>query len=277
MKCAEFLDLAPGYALDALSDEEQRACAHHLAAEGPHEGCEQALARHTRVVESLASALPGTPVDPNVWRAIETRIGLGQPAPRRLGGLGHAVTYVGWATAAAALLASLYLRNEAQLAERARDKTYGELTSTAAELAQNQTAREECARQIERLEQRGVIARDAVALLEDATTKVAPMAATDKRPFRATALYNAGQKRALAISTSMQPVPGKDYELWVIAGSAPPKPAGFLRFDPSGVAVGEFDPALLRDAAPDALAISLEPAGGGPTPTDVILLAKLRG
>jgi anti-sigma-K factor RskA len=103
------------------------------------------------------------------------------------------------------------------------------------------------------------------------------MAATDKRPFRATALYNATQKRALAISTSMQPVAGKDYELWVIAGNAPPKPAGFLRFDASGVAVGEFDAALLRETSPDALAISLEPAGGGPTPTDVILLAKLRG
>ena len=40
--------------------------------------------------------------------------------------------------------------------------------------------------------------------------------------------------------------------------------------------MGRVDPALLA-APPDALAVSLEPPGGSPSPTDVTLVGKLSG
>ena len=104
------------------------------------------------------------------------------------------------------------------------------------------------------------------------------MAAAGARPYKATALYNPKTQRAVVVSSSVEHIEGKDYELWVIAAAGEaPKPAGFLRFDASGVSIGEFDATLLTGKPPAALAVSLEPLGGRPTPTEVVLIAKLQG
>jgi anti-sigma-K factor RskA len=44
-----------------------------------------------------------------------------------------------------------------------------------------------------------------------------------------------------------------------------------------GTAAGEVDRVLLREGPPDALAVSLEPAGGSPSPTQVVLVGRVAG
>jgi anti-sigma-K factor RskA len=116
-----------------------------------------------------------------------------------------------------------------------------------------------------------------VSLLEDPATQIAPMAPAGAQTYKATAMYNPKTRRALVLSSSVKQLEGKDYELWVIAAGEAPRPAGFMRFDSTGVSIGEFDPTLLQGKTPAALAISLEPSGGRPTPTEVVLIAKLQG
>jgi anti-sigma-K factor RskA len=273
MKCADFHELAPAYALDALSEDERLACQHHLEAEGPHEGCEALLARYERTVDALATLHGQVAPSASLWRAIEARIA----PPRRSWREPTA-----WALAAAALLAGLWMRERSIEGEhRAERQLHGaeeQLTSTSEKLAQERAAHEECRVALGLLTGRAGLQRDAVSLLENPGTKLTPLLPAGGQPYRATALYNANSKRALIVSGTIAEVEGKDFQLWVIAaGETAPRPAGFLRFDASGVALGEFNPALLGGKPPAAFAVSLEPLGGRPTPTEVVLLGKLQG
>jgi len=77
---------------------------------------------------------------------------------------------------------------------------------------------------------------------------------------------------------SMQNLPappsGHDYQLWVLDPSAPaPLNAGLLH---SGAGTEGFSVVPVGDAGP-GFAISLEPAGGSPSPTGAILFAVARG
>jgi anti-sigma-K factor RskA len=81
-------------------------------------------------------------------------------------------------------------------------------------------------------------------------------------PSRAAVLYAAGP-----------PAPqGKDYELWVIRGDRK-LPAGLLRTQPTGAILARIDAALLSEGPPDALAVTVESAGGAPQPLGPIVLA----
>lgn len=279
MNCTEFHEVAAAYALDALDEPERLAAVAHLEHEGPHEGCEELVARHERTAARLARALDPVPVPRRLWALIEARLGLADANLVKLTpGASRWREGLAWAAAAAALLGALYTH---QTALRTADEASHErgtleesLANTSERLASIEAARSECANALRSLQEQSVRAREAVALLELPTTEVTPMGPAGAQTYRATALYNAGVKRALVVSTSIPKIEGKDYELWVIAGSDAPKPAGFVRFDASGVAVGEFDAALLAQK-PAAFAISLEPAGGRPVPTEVVLVGKL--
>jgi anti-sigma-K factor RskA len=300
MKCSEFQDLAAAYALDALSEEERLACERHLVDEGPHEGCDALLLRYDRVTNALSAGVPRAQVTPALWRAIETRIdvatrdnvvaldsSLTHSRARVDGKRGRASSTkrwregLAWAAAAAALLGALWSHQTSQelVHNTARERTRAELAlaSTNAELAGTRIARAECSAALLLLTERIDLRRDAVSLLEDPATQIAPMAPAGAQTYRATAMYNPKTRRALVLSSSVKQLEGKDYELWVIAAGEAPKPAGFMRFDESGVSIGEFDAALLQGKTPAALAISLEPTGGRPTPTEVVLIAKLQG
>lgn len=290
MKCSEFQALAAAYALDALSEEERLACERHLHDEGPHEGCDELLARYDRVTNALSAGVPRAQVPPALWRAIETRIDVATRDnvvtldDKRTATSGTSKRWregLAWAAAAAALLGALWSRETSQElvrnTARERDRAQLQFVSTNAELAGTRVARAECAAALQQLTERIDLRRDAVSLLEDPATQIAPMAPAGAQTYKATAMYNPKTRRALVLSSSVKQLEGKDYELWVIAAGEAPRPAGFMRFDASGVSIGEFDAALLQGKTPAALAISLEPTGGRPTPTEVVLIAKLQG
>jgi anti-sigma-K factor RskA len=223
-----------------------------------------------------------------LWRIIEARLGLGA-AGATVQGMGTRLAPqpsrlregLAWAAAAAALLGALWSHQTAQKtassAQRERSVMEESLANTSGQLASAEAARKACATALAQLTQQGAFGREAVSMLEQPATKLAPFGPAGTQTYRATALFNPETKRAVVISTTVPRIEGKDYELWVIAAGQAPVPAGFLRFDPSGVAIGEFDSALLRGATPAALAVSLEPLGGRPTPTEVVLVAKLSG
>jgi anti-sigma-K factor RskA len=280
MNCTEFHELAAAYALDALSEDERLACAHHLEAEGPHEGCEALVARYERTVDAL-STLHGQSAPPaSIWGAIEARISTPRISTPRISTLkARWREPTAWALAAAALLAGVWMRKQGvEHAQRERDTMEEALANTSDKLAGVEAAREECSRVLMRVNDAAGLARIAAAYLENPNTKLTTLAPTAQQPYRATVLYNPDAKRALIVSGTMQPIADKDYELWVIAaGETSPRPAGFLRFDAGGIAIGEFGPNLLDGKPPAAFAVSIEPQGGSATPTEVVLLGKLQG
>lgn len=85
-------------------------------------------------------------------------------------------------------------------------------------------------------------------------------------------LAGEGGRRWLVIALDLPSVAGHDYQLWFVPEKGDPVSAGLLRPDLLGVhdAVTTV-PASLGRVRP---AISLEPAGGSPAPTDVKLVGE---
>jgi anti-sigma-K factor RskA len=263
--CQEFKELASAYALGALDVEERTAGEAHLG-EPSHEGCEEALRAARETMAALAETLPPVPPDEAVWRSIEARTGAPAFAPRRR------MTAPAWAAIAAAVLFALLFARERRVSEERRDAEL--LAEGVAKEAF--AAREALALQVRSLETSSAEARAFLALLDDPTSRVLALAPVPGKNGRGAAVVNVATRRAVIVSSTLAPVPGKTYELWVIRGSAAPKPAGFLAGGPGGLWLGSVDPALLA-APPDALAVSLEPEGGSATPTEVLLVGKLAG
>jgi anti-sigma-K factor RskA len=76
LTCAQFVDMAEAFALDALDEHEQRACARHAVRAVHHADCREALTAARGVVDRLAAALPGGAPPPRLWSAIESRLGI---------------------------------------------------------------------------------------------------------------------------------------------------------------------------------------------------------
>jgi len=78
MTCARFVEMADAFALEALDELEQRACARHITRMVAHHGCREALAVARGVMDKLAAAVPATQTPPpELWPAIEARLGVG--------------------------------------------------------------------------------------------------------------------------------------------------------------------------------------------------------
>jgi anti-sigma-K factor RskA len=254
--CDEVVALAGARALEALEPDERAAIDAHLAGPGPHQGCREAVDRARDTAAELASALPEVRPDPAVWAAIAARAGATSgAAPARRPRIGP----VGWAAAvaAAAALAVVWvdrreLRRERADAERARAELRA--LAGAAELQ-----------------------REALALLDRPGSRVVPLEPQPGQVGRAVAVVSEAAGRAVVVSSSLPPRPGKTYQLWVIRGTGAPQPAGFLAPATGGTAAGEIDRRLLAGAPPDALAVSLEPEGGSPSPTEVVLVGRVSG
>ena len=75
LTCAQFVELADAFALQALDELEQRACTRHITRGVGHHGCREALAHAYGVMDQLAASLPAGPPPPALWTAIEARLG----------------------------------------------------------------------------------------------------------------------------------------------------------------------------------------------------------
>jgi len=109
-------------------------------------------------------------------------------------------------------------------------------------------------------------------VLDGVQLRSASLAPTEGRPGRARVLLDT-ETGETAVVLAGVPVlePGKTYELWAIRGTKAPEPAGLLAVaDASGAAVHVAPIAQPGDVT--AFAISIEPAGGSPSPTGPVVL-----
>lgn len=257
MTCADFKELAAVFALGALDPLERAAAEAHLA-EATHQGCFEALAEASAGMEALARTLPSPRPDAGIWRDIEARVSPRQQGLRLREGLA-------WSAAAAALL--LLFAGSARLRER-----------SAAEVASVQREKQQCLGELSSLRGEAEAQRSAIALLQSPTTTVVSFAPQPSGGgLGARALVDVAARKGMVLSSALLPRAGKDFELWIIRGKEAPVPAGLLRAGLSGAVLASIDPQLLAGGA-DALAVSVEPAGGSPTglPTgDVVLVGAL--
>jgi anti-sigma-K factor RskA len=270
MNCSDFKEQVGAYALGALSPDETAAMKAHLAEREAHEGCAEALARARRAAAALASSLEPVQPSTEVWSGIEARLGT-QHAPVRRGARWREALV--WAIAASLALALYFVDRDRRIqAERAEREEL-----LLADARAGLTERDRCLKELESMKQGSTLKRDAIALLEKPSTRVVALAPVAGKTHRASAIVNLAERRAIVLASSMPAASDKDFELWVIRGKEPPSAAGFLRHAGDGVEVGEIDPALLEGAEPDAFAVSVEPLGGRPAPTEVLMVGPLHG
>jgi anti-sigma-K factor RskA len=263
MTCAEFQELVWAYALDALEPQERAAAERHLSSEGPHQGCESALDEAYRTAASLSATVQPTRPDRGLWQAIERRL---QP-PRE-----HRRTarqWPAWAIAAAALL----LCSAAILRGMSLRESLIKANHQLAQAGSVQNELKRCADELSAMRQSSDLQRSALALLELPTTRLVPLGppAPGAGASRGSALLNLEQRKAVVLVSALEPQVGKDYELWLIRGDAKIA-AGLLHPGAGGRTIAQVDPNLLAPGRPDAIAVTLEPAGGGDQPKGPIVL-----
>jgi anti-sigma-K factor RskA len=268
-----FAELAAGYALGALDAGDAARLELHLA-EGCAE-CVRALAEYRDVLVRVAEDLREAP-PPEVRRELVARVG---PAvrSRRIG------LVVGWATslALAAGVAAVVTgglvsgRYEARLGEMARAAA-----DLRAELDQQVRAVGDLRRQLDEQERTITLVKAesaeqtrTITLLSDPETRVVSLVGLKPSPdARARVLWNP-RAGGLLVAAALPPAPaGKIYELWAIAGGKP-MPAGLFGVDAAGGGSLRVAP-IEGVGAVDVFAVTLEPAGGVPSPTGEMYLAS---
>jgi anti-sigma-K factor RskA len=272
MTCDEFKEQVAAYALGSLEPDEWAACEAHLAQAKPHDGCAEALARANLAKDALAHSLPPVRPRPEVWGRIEARLSQEAAPVARAGARGTRA--VPWLVAAAAVAALFVVYvDRARVVDRLAvvEKTVSDAHVAAlAEIGHEQELRRGCQRDLAAARDAAAQRDGAVALLAQPATRVVALAPQEGARARATAIVNLDGKTAYLVGGGLTPQGGKDYEMWVIRGDKK-LPAGLVHSDASGGAVV----ALAKDALSggvDAIAVTLEPAGGGAQPQGPILL-----
>ncbi|HEY8210455.1 MAG TPA: anti-sigma factor [Myxococcaceae bacterium] len=281
MNCAEFKENVSALAMGALDPVEEAACSEHLETEPFHQGCHEAYSRALVTAGKLATSL--TPVKPGaqVWAGIEAALDAearaARPSRRWTGA-------VGWAVAAAAAVALVYIWLD-------REKGRGDLTVAQGQVKQQtdlaSTAQQQARacqdevtavrKELEDAKAGGNRLAEAVALGARPDTKKIDMAG---KGFHATLFFNPKEGRAYVVSKDLNTVAtaNKDFQLWVIRkGARGPIPAGLVRRTPGQDSAGEVDPGVLNAGQVVAIAMSLEPRGGSLNgkPTTVLMAAPV--
>ena len=241
MTCAEFKERAAAMALGALSPEEMAEVEAHLRTTRAHEGCVELLRAMDETAALVAVSLPPVAPSPELWRAIEGRVsGVARitDRPRRRG----------WARGVGSVLAAAEERAANQERQRA-----------------------ECVAELDKVRADDRLREEAIAMLRLPGTRAIRLAAQGDSRSSAHVLLHASDGRALLIGDGLRAPSGGDYELWVIRGERKIA-AGLLRGDERGRLLTAIDPALLQGGPPDAIAVTLEPAGGGPSPRGPIVM-----
>ena len=261
----ELRDLSGGYALGALSEEDRRAFAAHVAT------CPE-CAEEVRGFASVASALAaGVPqVDPPATlraRVLAAAVAgppraVSNETPRSRRGV---FKFLSVAAALVALALGLYaqsLQRRIQVLEEELRLASARAVETQQQLVGYRVAADRVS------EMRAILAAPDMRRIDLAGQKAAPGASG--RAFWSPA-------RGLVVAFDGLPPTAADrvYQLWVIPpGSTVPISAGLLDLQPDGRAIALGAPGSA--ARVGTVAVSLEPAGGKPAPTgDMIVLGTL--
>lgn len=265
-----FIELAPDYALGLLEGEDLENFERHLAA--GCEGCELELGRMDAVGDALAYAAPLVPV-PEPLRdrvlaavdadlaggAVRPTIPVSAPAaaparpaaapsaPKGPGFWGRLVPALAFAGVLAAALSGTY-------AYKLREQ----LAFVRADLERVTAENHELARVMD------VVGSPRIRVIALGGQPTSPTS-------QGHVLWSPDAKKAVLYAYGLpKPPAGKDYQLWVIAGSTP-RSEGVFPVDDQGAAEHVL-PDVPDAATVGAFAVTLEPAGGVPQPTGAMYL-----
>jgi hypothetical protein len=244
MTCEEFTEMAPAYALAVLDETERTACARHLAEDGPHRGCQEAVGEARQVTALLSAAVPARSPSPGVWRAIEARIGDVPTGAvdrrRRLREVG------GWVVAAVVI--GFTLVNTPVDGSRPAVAMDGHRSTT----------------------------REALGLMTVPGTRVVAFIPRNVGAGRATLIVNPVQHRALLLADQIPPAAAPRLRLWGARGSNVPTPLAPVPFVASdGVAAADLGAALFDPILPEQLLLSAD-SPDATSPEHVLLTAETR-
>ena len=242
------------YVLGALTPAERQAFEAHLAVCAECAAEVQALAP---VVAALGESVPAAAPSPDVRRRLLARISQVERIETPRAGRG------GWLAAAASIALAVGLSGYAvQL--RGRVSTLETRLREAVLRADNgdRQLADARGRAIEAQSKLAVLAAPDLARIDLAGQPVAPRAV-------ARAFWSRSHGLVFTASNLPAPPPGRTYQLWVLAaGATGPVPisAGLMKPDANGLinAVFNTPPDLPQ---PVAMAVTLEPEGGVPSPT----------
>jgi anti-sigma-K factor RskA len=229
-----WLELAAPYALGALAPEERAGFEAHLAECAT---CRAEVQAFREVTGLLAhAAVPATPLP-----ALRERILREARAVRPLGTRRPVLPWIAAAAAVVLALAAGYGYWNAQVAQ----------TTLRTEL-DSARARLDSANQL-------------VTAILDSAVGTADLAATGKPPSMRL-FWNRARNVVVVAAFELPPAPaGRTYQLWAIKKGQAPVSVGTFNTPPSGRAVITLGmPAGLK---PDLSAVTEEPAGGSPQPT----------
>ncbi|MEP6915779.1 MAG: anti-sigma factor [Acidobacteriota bacterium] len=117
----------------------------------------------------------------------------------------------------------------------------------------------------QRVRQSEALARRTELILAAADVKRVDLAGQDAAPNASGRAFWSRSRGVMFTATGLPPLPkGKVYQLWVVTGSAPLS-AGLLTPDAAGHAAAVAD--MPPDVVPVAVAVTIEPEGGVPSPT----------
>ena len=253
----DFLTLAAAYAVGAVDEAERRRFDEHLA------GCAECAAAVRESREALvALARDEAPVlpPPHVRESLLRRAAdSATPRARRerrwlpWAGLTAAVA------AAAAVVAVIVIQGAHEREVRRLD---AEIARLAAEVERERARAGEAVS----------LVRGLAALLAKPATQVVHLQGTGPTPGAAGhVVWNLEDGGYLVVDNLPPPPEGKTYEAWTIADS--PRPAGTFDVDAAGRAVHRLSAPETRQPV-KVFAITLEPAGGVPSPTGPVVLAS---
>jgi anti-sigma-K factor RskA len=270
MTCAELKELAPFYGLGVLSAAERRAVEQHLAEPIAHEGCAEAIREAVEAATLLALALPPVAPPAGRWETLEASLTVDSRPTRRLAApprrdIRRLLEGRGLLVGLAVLLLIVGgVRVFRWNIERRR------IEAIQTRLTEQDESLRGCLGELLAMKRQLTLQQMALDLLERPNTQMVSLAVQGRESYRANVILNQAEQKAVIIAGALREQKNRDYELWIIRGQEKIA-AGLLHGDENGRAVAEVDSKLLTGGV-DAFAVTLEPEGGGKSPTGPIVL-----
>ncbi len=255
-------DLLPLQALGVLEGDERSALEAHLAG---CPACREVLADEERAVDALGHAVPQVRPRPELKaKVLAAATSRGQvvdfPAPGTATQPGVArYWYAPWLVAAAAAVLAVATSVGLVRARAEIDRLRGEIVAVESRLAD--ADQRTVTATAEAREQRAAL--DVLASPDLVRTTLEGVPPTPNA--RALALLSPSQGTLLMSARGLPPAPpGRVYQLWAIVGSTPISAGTFV---PGADGTSRVLAQVNLSALPAALAVTLEPEGGVPSPT----------
>jgi anti-sigma-K factor RskA len=240
-----YADSAAVYVLNGLDEADRRAFEVHLATCAR---CAAEVRSFAPVVSALALSASG-PVAPLAVR---------QNLMRRLGWRARVAT--SWLAAAASIALAIAL---GAYAVRLRDR----VTTLERRLHQETLRADASERQTDGVRRTAFDAQSTLAVLTAPDVARIDLAGQPAAPTASARAFWSRSRGLVMMATKLPALPpGRTYQLWVLTGQPAPISAGVLVPDADGNVTVRFDtpPDIPK---PAAMAVTLEPSGGVPSPT----------